>query len=171
MEINDLRVLLDYCEGRGQFSEISTYKSMESSYGTSLLPSHIMTLDEEHQQHFCEMLVNAVAGHVTDLHRYVALLAQPLMLLAVCGHARLLKPSMPVLEAEYKHTQNISWWLAAPDDETLPTGIDFKKTWHYALILARTLHALGSAAAPETTNRLLQDAVSVRLRSQLDSLR
>ena len=166
----DVGVLIDYCEGRGEFSETSTFKGMEGSYGTSLLVNHIMKLGQEDRRSFCATLVKSIAGQNVELQPYLALLVQPFLIVAMSVSPVLLDDSMTILELEYNDPDNIRYWLTAEDDEQLPANVLFKRTWHYALVLARVLHALGSSAISETTNRLRRDALSPRLRSQLDSL-
>jgi hypothetical protein len=167
---DDIAVLLDYCEGRGKFSEIDTYVGMESSNRTMLLPDYIFNVDSERQRGLLESLVEATLGRIPELEQYVALLAHALMMLVISGHSDLISFAKTSLEEGYVNDQNVKAWGRAIDNEVFPKGVAFKETWHYALMLGRILHAIDSTTACRTTVYLREHAVSSQLRTQMASL-
>lgn len=168
--MNEITTLLDYCEGRGEFSEISDYVGMEGSKRTMRLPDYIRNADSGRQKVLLSDLVNGALGKIPDLEPYIALLAHALMMLTVVQDPALLEFAKLPLEVEYSDRENMRAWLSAVNNETLPNSIQFKKTWHYALLLSRILYALGSDAAYSTALQLKQNAASDQLRGQLASL-
>ena len=170
MSADDVAVLLDYCEGRRKFSEIGAYIGMEGSNRTMLLPDYILSLNGESRQGLLDGLVKGALGQIPELERYIGLLVHSLMMLAISGHSDLVRFARASLEEEYVDDQNVQTWLRAVDNEGVPNGVEFKKTWHYALVLGRILHAVDSAAACRTIVFLREHAVSQSLRAQLTPL-
>ncbi|HEY6303059.1 MAG TPA: hypothetical protein VIX14_08330 [Terriglobales bacterium] len=166
MRADDLAVLLDCCEGRGKFSEIDAYMGIEGPNRTMLLPDYVLSLNGESQQGLLDGLVKGALGQIPELERYIGLLVRPLMMLAISGHSDSVRFAHASLEEEYVGDQNVQTWLRAVDNEALPNGAEFKKTWHYALVLGRILHAVDSAAACSTIVFLREHAVSQSLRAQ-----
>jgi hypothetical protein len=166
----DTALLIDYCEGKGRFSEINTFGGMESTNRTMILPDFILALSPARQREFLAVLVDGAAGQTPEAEKYIGLLIHPLLMLVVTGHSDLLKFALPLLESVYSNAENVEAWTQAEDNEALPSSVAFKKTWHYALILARILHGIGSVTERETTDLLRENAASFRLRNQLASL-
>lgn len=170
MRSEDVPVLIDYCEGKGKFAEISTFGGMEASNRTLILPDFVLALVPPRQQEFLAVLVDGATGQIPEVGKYIGLVIHPLLMLVITGHSDLLKFATPVLDSVYGDRENVDAWMQAGDDESLPSGIGFKKTWHYALMLARILHGIGSATERTTTDLLRKRAASSRLRAQLASL-
>ncbi len=168
--MSEISTLLDYCEGRGEFSEISDYVGMEASKRTMLLPNYIRNADSGRQKMLLSDLLSGVLGKIPELEPYIALLTHALMMLAVMLDPALLEFARLPLEIEYADQENTREWLRAVNNEKLPNSILFKKTWHYALLLSRILHAVGSTSAHNTALLLKENAVSEQLRTQLASL-
>lgn len=169
MRSKDVSLLIDYCEGKGSFADISTFLGMEGTDRTMILPDFVLGLPPERQREFLAVLVDGAMGQIPEVEQYIGLLIHPLLMLVITGHSALLNFAMPLLDSVYGRSENVEAWMQAEDDEALPSSVAFKKTWHYALMLARILHGMGSAAEGTTTDLLRQRATSSRLRTQLAS--
>jgi hypothetical protein len=127
-------------------------------------------VDSERQPGLLDGLVKGALGRIPELEQYVGLLTKALMMLVISGHPDLISFAKKSLEEEYVNDENVQAWLRAVDNETLPKGVEFKKTWHYALMLGTILYAIGSTAAQRTTAFLRERAASPQLSAQLASM-
>ena len=152
------------------FAEVGTFSGMEATNRTTIVPEFILALAPARQQELLAVLVDGATGKIPEMQKYVGLLAHPLLMLAATGHSDLLQFARQSLESVYLEGENVQTWGRAQDDEVLPSNIDFMKTWHYALMLARILHALSSTHASRTTRFLSTHAASSQLRAQMKSL-
>jgi hypothetical protein len=140
---------------------------MEASNGTGLFHQYFVKLSDQDKSKMLDSLVKGVLGQVPDLRPYLALLTHTLVGFAMSGQTKFIEPHIDLIEASYNDKQNIQSWVKAPDNEAIPSGIEFKKTWHYAMCLAKVLRACGSRMAVNTTEFLRENATSSRLRAQL----
>jgi hypothetical protein len=158
--------VVDFFEGRGDFSERSEYVGVEASRIPDLFVQDFAARDSPEQRALAEAIAEIALGNVSELAQYVPAAARLMVDLAVRGYAAAFSGVRDDLERELADPARLARWSEA-EDGPLPEGLAFQEDWHYPLHLWGVLYVSGSSLAAGVYEYLQQHARSGRFKQTL----
>lgn len=154
-----LQNLEDYFLGRGRFDR-SEFYGMGGSQIATLLADYYEELESTDRQELTHLLIEIVTGDRKELSKHTHLAIHGLSFLAIKGVLNPFPEDVDRLEREFGDPTNVQVWCNAGEMIEPIGGPDFKRTWHYAALLAFILKILSSEPSEETRQYLLRHSRS-----------
>jgi hypothetical protein len=160
--------LLDLFNWRNRYQSRSAYGGVGVMYeNENKFYEHFKSLAEAEKQEAANVIVAGAIGQNQQLSEYLGQTASLMMNLCLRRHTRYFLPHLEMLEREFNDTGNLKAWAEAEDLTTLPGGLEFKKDWHYSLLLFQTLRMLKSSHIGNSQKFLIENAKSEQFRKRL----
>lgn len=165
---NELEIdLADYFDEKNKFTEVRSYFGMSASQKGAVFTKYFDSLSVEKQKETAFLLALVVCGKHSKFFSNLPNAVNLVMRLCLSGYSSCFQGSLTTLEEEFNSNDNVKTWLKAGDNLDVIGGLDWKKTWRYALSLYNILKLINSEKTKATVDILQSTAFSDEFKRNL----